>query len=86
LPVLASSAVPRECVVVPELVRFLDIEQGAAAWADELLELASTVRDAAQANARVAASPFAIENSAHALLRLYGEGILPSGGALHEDH
>jgi glycosyltransferase EpsF len=86
LSVLASSAVPRECVVVPDLVRFLDVEHGAARWADELLQLASTGCDAAQANARVAASPFSIENSAHALLRLYGEGILPSGGALHEDH
>lgn len=77
LPVLASSAVPRECVVLPDLVRFLDVERGAVPWADELLEMASKACDAAQANARVAASPFSIENSAHALSRLYGEGILP---------
>ena len=39
VPVLASTGVPRECVVVPELVRFLDLDAGAGAWRDELLAL-----------------------------------------------
>jgi glycosyltransferase involved in cell wall biosynthesis len=76
LPVLASSSVPRECVVVPDLVHFLDVKQGAGRWADELLELARTSRDISRANASVSASPFSIENSARALLQLYGEGVL----------
>jgi glycosyltransferase EpsF len=76
LPVLASTAVPRECVVVPELVRFRDTADGAAAWAADLLDLARQPRNPTEANRRVAASAFAIEHSARALLRLYGEGVL----------
>ena len=38
LPVLVSNAVPRECVVVPELVRFQKVEAGEAAWAADLLD------------------------------------------------
>jgi glycosyltransferase involved in cell wall biosynthesis len=74
LPVLASTNVPVECVVVPELVRFKDVEEGEAAWADELLQLAGQPRDIVGANQRVAASAFAIESSSIALLRVYGEG------------
>jgi glycosyltransferase involved in cell wall biosynthesis len=76
LPVLASTAVPRECVVVPELVHFQSVEAGEAKWAAELLQHAARQRDIADANQRVAASAFAIENSAHALFRLYSEGLL----------
>jgi glycosyltransferase involved in cell wall biosynthesis len=76
LPVLASSAVPRESVVIPKLVQFLDVEAGPEAWATALIELAARKVDRAQANAVVAASPFAIENSAAALARLYGGGGL----------
>ena len=74
LPVLASTDVPAECVVVPELVRFKKVEEGAAAWADDLLEMAAQPRDIRDANRRVAASAFSIENSSHALARLYGDG------------
>ena len=71
LPVLASTAVPAECVVVPELVRFKKVEEGEAAWADDLLQLAVQPRDIPCANQRVAASEFSIENSSSALARLY---------------
>jgi len=74
LPVLASTAVPRECVVVPELVRFQEVEAGEAKWAADLLELAAQPRNIPGANQRVAASPFAIENSAAALFKLYSNG------------
>jgi glycosyltransferase involved in cell wall biosynthesis len=74
LPVLASSAVPRECVVVPELVSFLDIEAGEEAWAHRLLRLTEWPRDVEAANRQVAASAFSIERSADALLRLYRNG------------
>ena len=74
LPVLASSAVPRECVVVPHLVRFQNLEAGAEQWAADLLALASQSRDIPSANGQVATSAFAIQNSAHALLELYKQG------------
>jgi glycosyltransferase EpsF len=76
LPVLASTAVPRECVVVPELVRFEPLEKGAEAWGQALLELCALSPDAAAANRRVAQSPFSIDNSCRALLALYKEGVL----------
>jgi glycosyltransferase involved in cell wall biosynthesis len=71
LPVLASNAVPRECVVVPDLVHFKTITEGEAQWAAALLCLASQPRAVSETNKKVAASPFAILNSADALLALY---------------
>jgi glycosyltransferase involved in cell wall biosynthesis len=76
LPVLASTAVPRECVVVPGLVRFRDPDDGVASWAADLLSLAARPRDISAANRQVAASAFSIEHSCRALLRLYGQGVL----------
>jgi glycosyltransferase involved in cell wall biosynthesis len=76
LPVLLSDAVPRECVVVPELVRFRRVEAGEAAWADDLLQLAKRRSDILGANQKVAASAFSITRSADALLRLYSAGSL----------
>jgi glycosyltransferase EpsF len=76
LPVLASTAVPRECIVVPELVRFQKLEAGAAQWATDLLQLATRPRRIAEANQRVAASHFAINYSAGSLLALYSKGLL----------
>ena len=75
LPVLASTAVPRECAVVPELVRFEPVERGAAEWAAALLAHAARPRGVAGANRLVASSPFAIENSADALLKIYKKWI-----------
>lgn len=75
LPVLASTVVPREGVVVPELVRFEPLHRTAAEWAAALLQHASQPRNIVVANQRVAASPFAIENSANALIELYKEGL-----------
>ena len=76
LPVLASSAVPRECVVVPGLVRFRELSDGAGAWADDLLALAERKDDTEASNRMVAGSAFAIWNSADALEVLYREGRL----------
>jgi glycosyltransferase involved in cell wall biosynthesis len=75
VPVLASTGVPRECVVVPELVRFLELEAGPAVWRDTLLALVGSPRiDPLEANRRVAASPFAIAHSAASLAELYRSG------------
>jgi len=77
LPVLASTAVPRECVVIPQLVRFHDLHDGVAIWADQLLAMLDTPRlDPADANRQVAASVFSIQHSAQALERLYRDGVL----------
>src|ERR1700677_238859 len=78
LPVLISDAVPHECVVVPELVRVQKVEAGKEAWAADLLQLAAKHRNIPIANRQVAASFFAIENSARALLQLYCKGSLAS--------
>ncbi|HEY1750141.1 MAG TPA: glycosyltransferase [Caulobacteraceae bacterium] len=77
-PVLASSGVPRECVVVPDLVTFLDLDAEPAVWRETLLRLAHAPRaDALDANRRVAASPFAIDHSARMLAELYRSGAKP---------
>jgi len=76
LPVLASTAVPSECIVVQELMRFKNIEAGPTQWAVDLLQLASRQRDVFAANRQVVVSPFTIENSASALFALYSKGSL----------
>jgi glycosyltransferase involved in cell wall biosynthesis len=76
LPVLVSDTVPRECVVVPELVRFQMVEAGEGAWATDLLQLAAQRQNSSEANQRVAASAFSIDRSARALLQLYSQGTL----------
>jgi glycosyltransferase EpsF len=75
LPVLASKAVPRECVVIPELMRFEALEQGTAEWATALLTHAGRRHDVAAASRRVAKTPFAIDNSARALVTIYKQGL-----------
>jgi glycosyltransferase involved in cell wall biosynthesis len=76
LPVLVSDTVPRECVVVTELVHFQKVEAGEAAWAADLLRLAAQRQNISDANQRVAASGFSIDKSACALLALYSQGTL----------
>ena len=77
LPVLASTGVPAECVVIPELVRFLGLDAGPVVWREALLSIAAAPRfDASLANRRVAASPFAIAQSARRLAALYRTGVL----------
>jgi Glycosyltransferase len=72
LRVLASHVVPRECVVVPELVSFRQLNDGPAAWADELLAMSALPRfDSKRANEAVHESSFSIDKSYDALHRLY---------------
>jgi glycosyltransferase involved in cell wall biosynthesis len=68
LPVLKSSAVPAEAVVIPELVRSLPLTAPIAAWARELVELTSAARpEPTVADARWQSSAFNIEVSAKLL-------------------
>ncbi|THD77672.1 MAG: glycosyltransferase [Phenylobacterium sp.] len=76
LPVLTSTAVPRECVVATDLVRFLDIGAGVSLWADHILDLMGRPRDVRRNNRKVSESPFSVDHSAAALMRLYREGLL----------
>lgn len=78
LPVLMSTAVPEESVVLPELVSRKALADGTKAWATDLLRLLGSPPGTSQAEAqrRIADSPFALRNSAAALRALYAEGRL----------
>ena len=71
MPVLASTAVPGECVVVPEMVTFMNLDSGVDAWAQALVRLAAAPRYVGNANALVANSHFSIEHSTAQLAKLY---------------
>jgi glycosyltransferase involved in cell wall biosynthesis len=73
LRVLASDTTPGECAVVPGMVTFKSLSESPTDWATTAVSiLGSTSPDVGQARSLVNASPFAIENSARSLLRLYG--------------
>ncbi len=76
LPVLASTGVPTECRVVPELVEFREIGDGVGVWAASILKILAKPRSITNAGQQVRASKFSIENSAAALLSLYSFGRL----------
>jgi glycosyltransferase involved in cell wall biosynthesis len=72
LRVLASTAVPRECVVIPSLVDFKDLSDGVRSWADTVLNLIYFPRHSSyECLNALKTSPFSIENSALNLLQLY---------------
>lgn len=82
LPVLASTGVPRECVVIPELCRFLSLDQSIDEWATTLLAMASEPRHSMVAcRDAIQASDFSIENSAARLESIYS-GTFLSGSKL----
>lgn len=72
LRVLASDVVPKECVVVPDLVTFMPLAVGAARWAGAMRDiLALPLPNAAECNRAVSNSAFSIESSAQQLLDVY---------------
>jgi glycosyltransferase EpsF len=72
LPVIASTFVPRECVVIEELVRFVPLSESAVAWSNVALGVLHAPRPKPERfNRAVASSDFATENSARKLLELY---------------
>jgi hypothetical protein len=72
LRVLTSTATPKECVVVKDLVTFKSLQDGAQAWAEEALAQIDQPRmNSLVANRAFEASPFSIENSARRLLQVY---------------
>ena len=72
LPVLASTAVPRECVVIPEIYMALPLDRPADDWADSLLAIMAKPRMAPEAcYARLCGTRFSIEVSANRLEAIY---------------
>jgi glycosyltransferase involved in cell wall biosynthesis len=72
LRVLASTAVPREAIVIPELVQFLPLWEPVTRWAEVLLDIMSAPRKPAELyRSAMEASDFSIVNSARKLLRVY---------------
>lgn len=75
-PVLASTAVPGEAIVVPELFNSLHVSQPAEVWAEALLAIMNEPGLPPQRlRARFKASPFWIVNSARQLELIYRRGL-----------
>ena len=72
LPILASTAVPREAVVIPELFEALPLDVPLARWAEALLAAMARPRlDLGACRAALEASDFSIVNSARRLEAIY---------------
>jgi glycosyltransferase involved in cell wall biosynthesis len=75
LAVLASTAVPRECVVLPELCEFLPLNRPLEEWAETLIQISTRPRlPSRKCHDAVQASPFSIENSALTIRSVYAGG------------
>jgi glycosyltransferase involved in cell wall biosynthesis len=73
LPVLASTAVPGECVVVPELYHARPLGVSVEEWAEALLEILAGPRvPLERCREALSASQFSIERSATRLEAIYG--------------
>jgi glycosyltransferase involved in cell wall biosynthesis len=72
LPVLASTAVPRECVVIPELYTALALHEPIELWATALLQIMTKPRPPLELCRRaLESSPFSIANSTRRLEEIY---------------
>ncbi len=72
LRVLTSEGVPRESMVISEMVEFQPLESGVSFWADRALALLNLAPpDAEASNRAVRESPFSIDSSARNLLQIY---------------
>ncbi len=75
--VLASTAVPRECVVVPEMVTFKRLSDTTENWATAIVHLLREPKvDRQQSNTQVAQSAFSVPVCSDDLIRLYSQGVL----------
>ena len=72
LPVLASTAVPRECVVIPELYSALTLDEPIELWAAALIQIMAKPRHPLELCRRaLESSPFSIADSARRLEEIY---------------
>ena len=73
LPVLASTAVPRECVVIPALYDAVSLGEPVDLWAAALLRAMAKPRLSLEfCRAALESSAFSIANSARRLQDIYG--------------
>lgn len=80
VPVLVSTGIPRDCIVVPDLVDFKSIDDGEAAWAQTLADIVARPNIRRTRVKEISASRFAIDKSVRNLNSLYGyERPLPQG-------
>jgi glycosyltransferase involved in cell wall biosynthesis len=76
LPVLASTAVPAEAIVIPDLYRAMPVSAAIEDWAEALLEFTVMPKVEPQiCQAAFAVSDFAIVNSAQKLEAIYRAGM-----------
>jgi glycosyltransferase involved in cell wall biosynthesis len=76
LPVLASDAIPRECIVVPQLYRVLSLAMPIDCWAAALLEAMNKPRPPLQeCRAALENSAFSIAASARRLEEIYSTAL-----------
>jgi glycosyltransferase EpsF len=72
LPVLASTAVPEECIVVPELYNAMSLREPVELWATALLEILMKRRPSlGVCRQALESSNFSIVNSARNLIEIY---------------
>ena len=75
LPVLASTTVPKEAVVIPELYHAMSLHDPIDLWADALLDRIDKQRPSLDYCRRVfESSDFSIANSARRLAEIYRSG------------
>lgn len=74
LPVLASTGVPQECMVIPELCQFLPLDRSLSEWAQGLIRKLDSPKFSVESCGKaVQASLFSIENSAKTLEFVYSQ-------------
>ena len=72
LPILISRSVPREAIVITDLVRVLPLAAGAEKWAAELYQLSVATRPSkAEALARIESSSFSMAAGVANIMALY---------------
>jgi glycosyltransferase involved in cell wall biosynthesis len=80
LPCLVSDAVPRDAVVIPELVHFCPLAKSAQVWARSVLTLLSqSPQDRNHCLSAFERSPFRVERSVERLSELYSESLASLG-------
>jgi glycosyltransferase involved in cell wall biosynthesis len=74
--VLASTAVPKECVVINELVSFMDLDLSYVMWAEKIVELTTNYDKLKyQKDKRIESSPFNIKAGLPDLIKLYNRRV-----------
>jgi glycosyltransferase involved in cell wall biosynthesis len=79
LPMFASTVVPREAIVVPELVKSLPLSEPISRWVEALFEMISARREPAEISQNAVEASVLIANSARNLLRVYTETCRSKG-------